>query len=140
MLRGEARGVHLELRCRVDSSLVYDVVDDADRDPVYAAQRDFIATSDMVIFVVDSQRERLAASASCFEHLRVALARLGRDPASIPVVFALNKRDLPNIASVAELRTMFQSLVCKHVETVAHQGQGIDGLVDAVFELGAVQR
>lgn len=79
--------------------------------------------ADGVVMVVDSQLARLEASLEAQENLAVNFASLGVDAATVPVVFQLNKRDLPSAASVEELRSMFGFE--RAVEAVAVQGIGV---------------
>jgi mutual gliding-motility protein MglA len=56
--------------------------------------------ADAVVFVVDSQIERVEANIEALERLRSAFEALERE---IPFVFQYNKRDLENAAPVEEL-------------------------------------
>ena len=49
---------------------------------------------------------------------------LGRDPARIPMVFQLNKRDLPAAEPVARLKQLFQWQIADHVEIIAPKDIG----------------
>ncbi len=71
----------------------------------YSASRKLIMKgSDGVIFVADSQRERREANLISFEDLIENLAAYDMSIDSIPFVIQYNKRDLPNVMSVEELR------------------------------------
>lgn len=58
--------------------------------------------ADGIIFVADSQRERLDANVEALVTFNSLSAGLGR-PVSTPLVFQYNKRDLPNSATREEL-------------------------------------
>lgn len=58
---------------------------------------------DGLIFVVDSQRERLVENINFYNLLKADLLRLGKRIEDIPLVFQYNKMDLPNILSYQEL-------------------------------------
>jgi predicted GTPase len=133
--RDEKTGVGFEIRRRVKPSLWYDIVDDADKDPEYAEQRDYIASIDLLIFVVDSQRERVEAGTGYLEDLRTAFTRLGRAPDLLPVLFQLNKRDLPGVVAESELRELFRAPRGSYVPTSARHGEGIDQLIAAAVRL-----
>jgi mutual gliding-motility protein MglA len=60
---------------------------------------------DGVVFVVDSQPAALEANAESLLNLRSNLRLQGIDPDQIPVVVQYNKRDLPGVLEVAELRS-----------------------------------
>ncbi|MEO1269397.1 MAG: gliding-motility protein MglA [Myxococcota bacterium] len=71
----------------------------------YSASRKLIMKgADGVIFVADSQRERMEANEISFEDLQENLAAYGYDINTIPFVIQYNKRDLPNAAPVEDLR------------------------------------
>src|ERR687887_961145 len=71
----------------------------------YDASRKLILKGvDGVVFVADSQMERLDANLESFENLQVNLAEQGYDLDKIPYVIQYNKRDLPNVVAVGELR------------------------------------
>ena len=75
----------------------------------YEASRKLILKgADGVVFVADSQEERLDAN---FE--------------TIPYVLQLNKRDLPNAMSVADLTKQLQKKGEPVIEGVAINGQGV---------------
>ena len=59
---------------------------------------------DGVVFVADSQRPMLAANTEAIENLAENLESLGLSIDSIPLVLQFNKRDLPDIATVEELK------------------------------------
>src|SRR4028118_181166 len=70
----------------------------------YAASRKLILKGvDGVVFVADSQIGRLEANLESFENLRVNLGEQGYDLDQVPLVIQYNKRDLAEIATVAEL-------------------------------------
>ena len=73
----------------------------------YDASRKLILKGvDGVVFVADSQIERMEANIESVENLRVNLAEQGYDLEKIPYVVQYNKRDLPNVATVDELRRL----------------------------------
>ena len=81
---------------------------------------------DGIVFVADSQRAMLEANVESFKNLRENLAEIGSNVDEIPLVFQLNKRDLPNIADV---QTMLDALDperrAEHVEAIAASGNGV---------------
>lgn len=96
-----------------------------------------VLASAAFIFVVDSQEERVETAQAHLALLRQDLLRHSRDLDDIPVMFQLNKRDLQNIVSVAELRTLFRTAKCGYQESVASQGRGIvETFVSALAMLG----
>src|SRR3954452_22518370 len=71
----------------------------------YDASRKLILKGvDGVSFVADSQLERMEANVESIENLRTNLEEQGFDLDKLPFVMQYNKRDLPNAASIEELR------------------------------------
>jgi len=71
----------------------------------YSASRKLIMKgADGVVFVADSQRERLEANLISFEDMKENLEAYGLTIDTIPFVIQYNKRDLPNSLSLSELR------------------------------------
>ena len=92
----------------------------------YEASRKLILKgADGVVFVADSQEERLDANLETLENLREHLKEHNLDFATIPYVLQLNKRDLPNILSPEELARHLQVKDEPVVEAVAVSGSGV---------------
>ena len=71
----------------------------------YDASRKLILRGvDGVVFVADSQEERLDANLESIDNLEENLKEHGYDLMTIPYVLQLNKRDLPNILSIEDLK------------------------------------
>lgn len=71
----------------------------------YNASRKLILKGvDGVVFVADSQMERMEANLESMQNLYDNMAEYGYDLTKIPFVVQYNKRDLPNAASVADLQ------------------------------------
>lgn len=69
-----------------------------------ATRRMILQNVDGVVFVVDSQPLALDANEESIRNLEENLALQGDDPARKPLTVQYNKRDLPGVLSVAELR------------------------------------
>ncbi|MBI3533859.1 MAG: GTPase domain-containing protein [Deltaproteobacteria bacterium] len=80
---------------------------------------------DGIVFVVDSQAERMEANIESYEHLERTLERHGYNIHKIPFVFQYNKRDVPVAVSVKELEVTFNPLRKPFVEAIANQGVGV---------------
>jgi predicted GTPase len=100
-------------------------------------ETEFMRRADAVVFVVDSQTVRTYQSAGMVERLRDDLILLGRDPLAIPLVFQLNKRDLPSeeITPLEELKELHRWPFAAYVESIASQGIGVKEALDKVLEL-----
>jgi signal recognition particle receptor subunit beta len=71
----------------------------------YNASRKLILKGvDGVVFVADSQMERMEANVEAMQNLYDNMAEHGYDITRMPFVIQYNKRDLPNAASIAELQ------------------------------------
>lgn len=87
---------------------------------------------DGVVFVADSQEERLDANLESLANLAQNLKEQGFDISSIPYVLQLNKRDLPSAMPVESLQ---QQLLVKGepvFEAVAPRGVGVLDTLKAV--------
>jgi signal recognition particle receptor subunit beta len=92
----------------------------------YDASRKLILRGvDGVVFVADSQSERMDANIEALENLHENLKEHGYEFAKIPYVLQLNKRDLPTAMPIEDLK---KELVRKGeavYEAVAFQGTGV---------------
>lgn len=92
----------------------------------YAASRKLILKGvDGVVFVADSQIERLEANMESLEDLRINLAEQGYELDKLPFTVQYNKRDLPNIAPVDQMDAILNPNGIQHYEAVAMTGQGV---------------
>ena len=92
----------------------------------YEASRKLILKgADGVVFVADSQEERLDADLETLDNLREHLKEHKLDFKTIPYVLQLNKRDLPGVLPMAELAKQLQVKGEPVTEAVAVTGQGV---------------
>lgn len=92
----------------------------------YAASRKLILKGvDGVVFVADSQIERMEANMESIEDLKINLAEQGYHLEQLPFIIQYNKRDLPNIAPLEEMNTLLNPDGVPHFEAVAMTGQGV---------------
>jgi mutual gliding-motility protein MglA len=92
----------------------------------YDASRKLILRGvDGIVFVADSQEQRMDANVEALENLMSNLKEHGYDFNKIPYVLQLNKRDLPNILPVEMLATELRKKNEAIVEAVAFQGVGV---------------
>jgi mutual gliding-motility protein MglA len=102
----------------------------------YDASRKLILKGvDGVIFVADSQIERLEANQESLENLRTNLAEQGYSLEKIPYVIQYNKRDLPNVVDTVELRELLNPMSVPEYEAVARTGVGVFDTLKAVSKL-----
>ena len=99
----------------------------------YNASRKLILKGvDGVVFVGDSQVERLDANIEAMHNLYENLAEYGLDPRTMPFVVQYNKRDLPNVASVQELEANLNPTRVPAFEAVGTRGVGVFDTLKAV--------
>jgi len=92
----------------------------------YDASRKLILRGvDGIVFVADSQEQRMDANVEALENLMSNLKEHGYDFNKIPYVLQLNKRDLPNILPIDLLSTELRKKNEPIVEAVAFQGVGV---------------
>jgi signal recognition particle receptor subunit beta len=102
----------------------------------YDASRKLILKGvDGVVFVVDSQEERMDANSESLDNLRDNLEEQGYDLNKLPFVIQYNKRDLPNLIPVEELRREFNRTGVPDFEACAATGEGVFETLKAVAKL-----
>ncbi len=99
----------------------------------YDASRKLILRGvDGIVFVADSQGERLDANAESLANLRENLKEHGFDLMKIPYVLQLNKRDLPGAAPTEELKRLLLVKGEPVFDAVATRGEGVLETLKAV--------
>jgi signal recognition particle receptor subunit beta len=102
----------------------------------YDASRKLILKGvDGVVFVGDSQMERMEANIESLDNLRTNLAEQGYDLDKLPYVVQYNKRDLPNATPMAELEEALNPTKVPQFEAVATKGVGVFDTLKAVAKL-----
>ena len=92
----------------------------------YDASRKLILKGvDGVVFVTDSQVDRLDANLESLDNLRDNLAAQGYDLDKLPWVIQYNKRDLPNAVHLDYLRSVINPTGVPDFEAVATTGKGV---------------
>ena len=92
----------------------------------YDASRKLILRGvDGIVFVADSQEQRMDANVEALDNLMDNLKEHGYDFNKIPYVLQLNKRDLPNILSTEALGKELRKKNEAMIEAVAFQGTGV---------------
>ena len=103
----------------------------------YDASRKLILKGiDGVVFVADSQVVRMEANLESLENLRSNLEERGYNLDKLPYVIQYNKRDLPDVAPVEELRKLLNPTNVPDYEAVAAgAGTGVFDTLKAVAKL-----
>ena len=102
----------------------------------YEASRKLILKgADGVVFVADSQLERMEANIQSLADMQQHLADQGIDPDKIPLVIQYNKRDLTNAVPIDELQKALNPRNLPWFEAVASQGIGVFETLKAIAKV-----
>jgi signal recognition particle receptor subunit beta len=102
----------------------------------YDASRKLILKGvDGVVYVADSQEERMDANIESLDNLRTNLEEQGYDLDKLPYVVQYNKRDLSYIVPVEELRRELNPTGVPDFEACAMTGEGVFETLKAVAKL-----
>ena len=92
----------------------------------YDASRKLILRGvDGIIFVADSQEERMDANYEALENLQENLKDHNYDLMKVPYILQLNKRDLPSALPVEDLKKALLKKGEPVIEAVAYKGVGV---------------
>src|SRR6202142_2325213 len=99
----------------------------------YAATRKLVLSgADVIVFVADTQTERLDSNLESLDDLNANLAEQGRKLSALPHAFQWNKRDLPDLVPLDELDRRFNLFGAPSVPTVATTGEGVFELLERI--------
>lgn len=99
----------------------------------YDASRKLILKGvDGVVFVADSQEERMDANIESLYNLEENMQSQGYDLSQVPYVLQFNKRDLPNVCSIEEMTAELQRKGEPTYEAVASKGIGVFDTLKAI--------
>jgi signal recognition particle receptor subunit beta len=102
----------------------------------YDASRKLILKGvDGVVFVADSQEERMDANIESLDNLKINLKEQGYELEKIPFVIQYNKRDLPGVLPVETLRQQLNTGGVPDFEGCATTGEGIFETLKAIAKL-----
>jgi mutual gliding-motility protein MglA len=97
-----------------------------------ASRRLILRGVDGIVFVADSQPERMDANEESIYNLKQNLHQHGYDLNNIPYALQLNKRDLPNIMPTEEMVRLLRTKGEPIFEAVASKGVGVFETLKAV--------
>jgi small GTP-binding protein len=100
-----------------------------------ASRRLVLRGVDGIIFVADSQIEKMESNIESLQGLEKYLKDMGMDIAKIPFVLQWNKRDLPNIASEEELHKRLNKWDMPAFPASATKGDGVFETLKAVTKM-----
>jgi signal recognition particle receptor subunit beta len=102
----------------------------------YGASRKLILRGvDGVVFVADSQPARLDANEESLEDLEDNLKEYGFSFETLPFILQYNKRDLPSVATVEELRASLNPHGVPEFEASARTGMGVVDTLKGISKL-----
>lgn len=105
---------------------------------IYNATRQLVLRSvDAIVFVADSQWEKMEENVESLNNLRENLAKQNMDMDQIPYVIQYNKRDLPNVAPVDYMEFLLNNGK-KRVQTfevISTTGQNVFEALNEVSKL-----
>jgi signal recognition particle receptor subunit beta len=90
-----------------------------------STRRIVLQGSDAVAFVADSRRSEAAGTLAYWDNMLRNLEANGLDYRTLPIVIQLNKRDLPDARSEAELDDLRKVIQPPVVPAVAIRGEGV---------------
>jgi signal recognition particle receptor subunit beta len=106
----------------------------------YDASRKLILKGvDGVVFVADSQVERMEANIESLDNLRSNLKEQGYDLDALPLVLQWNKRDLPNVVPTDEMEKALNFRKVPAFEAVAPEGIGVFETLKAIAKLVLIE-
>ena len=97
-----------------------------------ASRRLILKGVDGIVFVADSQAERMDANLASMQNLYENLADYGYDPRQLPMVLQYNKRDITTRVPVEELGMQLNPGGLEEYEAVATEGEGVFDTLRAV--------
>ncbi len=90
---------------------------------------------DGIVFVADSQAEKMDENIESLTNMKENLAEYGYDINDIPVVIQYNKRDLPGVLTVPELEAKLNPLGWMSFEAEAVTGKGVFDTLKMIIKL-----
>ena len=104
--------------------------------PQFDATRKIILKGvDGVVFVADSQVERLEGNQVSWRNLKTNLRDNDCDFKTLPMVLQINKRDLKGVAPIEAIVQGLDGREVPHMESVALQGKGVMETLNTVAKL-----
>ncbi len=90
---------------------------------------------DGLVFVADSQLDKMDENIESLKNLEENLAEYGYNLSEMPFVIQYNKRDLPNIATIEQLQQQLNTRNVPVFEAVATSGGGVFATLKAISKI-----
>ncbi len=102
----------------------------------YEASRKLILRGvDGIVFIADSQVDKMEANKESLDGLKKNLVEQGHDLTKIPIVMQWNKRDLPNIIDIQDLEREYNQSDFPSFEACALKGEGVFETLKTISKL-----
>lgn len=102
----------------------------------YSSSRKLILKGvDGIVFVADSQKERLEANIESYSDMIDNLQDYNIDFNQIPYILQLNKRDLPNITPTSKMISVLRKKEEPVIEAIALKGKGVIETLKSISKL-----
>jgi signal recognition particle receptor subunit beta len=98
-----------------------------------ATRKVVLAGVDAVAFIADSQRDAASANAYSYRDLEANMRANGIDVQQVPQVVQFNKRDLPDVKPLEEVRKAWEGTGIPTVPAVAVRGEGVVETFEALL-------
>jgi len=95
---------------------------------------------DGLVFVVDSQQERIDENIESYHNLQDNLSSYNLKLKDIPMVIQYNKRDLPNILPISDLQFRINRDGYTYFESVAIRGIGVFDTLKSICQLTVLKQ
>lgn len=103
---------------------------------IYAASRKLVLEgADGVVFVADSQAERVQDNIDLLANLGIYLSKIGQGLSDYPLVLQCNKQDLPSALQPEVLRSRLRQNGIPCVGSVATEGEGVFETLKTIINL-----
>jgi hypothetical protein len=107
----------------------------------YNASRKLVLKNvDGLVFVVDSQEERLEDNIESYNNLHDNLRDYNLSLKDIPMVIQYNKRDLPTILPISDLQVHLNKVSYTFFESVAIRGIGVFDTLKSICHLTSLKQ
>jgi signal recognition particle receptor subunit beta len=100
-----------------------------------ASRRLILKGVDGLVFVADSQASRAEANIESMHNLYENLETYGYDLENIPFAIQYNKRDMPNVLPMEELRAQINPMGVPDFEGIAIEGKGVFETLSCVSKM-----
>ncbi len=99
-----------------------------------STRRVVLAGVDAIAFIADSRRDAASGNAYSYRDLETNMRANGIDVHAVPQVVQFNKRDLPDIKSLEDVREAWKGTGIPTVPAVALRGEGVIETFEALLE------